>query len=250
MLICLQRQFSSGMNNMNSQMADLTRDFSDFKYEILISKKKSLRKVILKCVVNYLPLLFMPVLDFLGPRGTSSLVTVNIVSTRNIHRGRTGRRNWYVHTILPGNSTEIAVFYRLLVWKGREDKVWVKGIKQKDLRAVDCQLRVKDLCRKLVELLFTDDDLRTGNATEARTTGVKLLDSHKVYAIRGKITGIIIHHPCMISTLFFYCCTVHCLYRFPEEGGLNSMAEKQTWKKLKQSVMNVMCREARSKKKL
>ena len=106
---------------------------------------------------------------------------LKVVPSMNIHP-------WYVHTILPGNSTEI-VFYRLLVWKGREDKVWVKGIKQKDPRAVDCQLRVKDLCRKLVELLFTDDDLRTGNATEARTAGVKLLDSHKLYAIRGKITG-------------------------------------------------------------
>ena len=40
-----------------------------------------------------------------------------------------------------------------------------------------------------MELLFTEGDLRTGNATEARTTGVKLLDSHKVYAIRGKITN-------------------------------------------------------------
>ena len=132
MLICLQRQFSSGMNNMNSQMADLTRDFSDFKYEILISKKKSLRKVILKCVVNYLPLLFMPVLDFLGPRGTSSLVTVNIVSTRNIHRGRTERSNWYVHTILPGNSTEIAVFYRLLVWKSAKSRRGRQGVGERD----------------------------------------------------------------------------------------------------------------------
>ena len=63
--------------------------------------------------------------------------------------------------------------------------MWIAGIEQKDLRAIDCQLRVKDLCRKLVDLLFTEEELRLGNATEARTSGVTLLDSHKLYAIRG-----------------------------------------------------------------
>ena len=63
--------------------------------------------------------------------------------------------------------------------------MWVKGVHQKDLRAVDCQLRAKDLCRNLIDLLFTEDDLRVGNATEARTSGVNLLDSHILYAIRG-----------------------------------------------------------------
>ena len=58
------------------------------------------------------------------------------------------------------------------------------GYRQSDLRVVDCQLHVKDLCRKLVELLFTEDDLRRGNATEARTAGVQLLEANKLYAIR------------------------------------------------------------------
>ena len=51
--------------------------------------------------------------------------------------------------------------------------MWIGGVTQAELRGVDCQLRVKELCRKLVELLFTEDDLRSGNATKARTAGVK-----------------------------------------------------------------------------
>ena len=109
---------------------------------------------------------------------------------------------------------------------------------------MDCQLRVKELCRKLVELLVTEDDLRSGNATEARTAGVKLLDSHKLYAIAYS------HYPCTIIIYKqLYLFTVHCLYRFPEEGGLNSLMEKERWKKLKKTVINVMCREVRAKKK-
>jgi hypothetical protein len=52
-------------------------------------------------------------------------------------------------------------------------------------------------------------------------------------------------------TLYLH--TVHCLYRFPENDGeplqLNTSSEKERWKKLKQNVINVMCREARAKKK-
>ena len=40
--------------------------------------------------------------------------------------------------------------------------------------------------------------------------------------------------------------TVHCL---PEEGGLSSLMEKERWKKLKQTVIKVMCQEAQAKKK-
>jgi hypothetical protein len=64
-------------------------------------------------------------------------------------------------------------------------KVLVENVTQTELRGVDCQLRVKDLCRKLVELLFSEQELQNGNATEARTAGVKLLDPHRLYAIRG-----------------------------------------------------------------
>ena len=46
---------------------------------------------------------------------------------------------------------------------------------------------------------------------------------------------------------------VHCLYRFPGEGGitfhLNTKEEKERWKNMKQNVVNSMCREARSKKR-
>ena len=43
MLLSIQRQFSLGLNTINMQMANLSRDFSDFKCEVF--KKKSLRKV-------------------------------------------------------------------------------------------------------------------------------------------------------------------------------------------------------------
>ena len=76
------------------------------------------------------------------------------------------------------------------------------------MRAVDCQLRARNLCRKLTELLFTEEELRVGNATEARTAGVNLLDSHRLYALRGKILCIyadvqyrIIQQSCIYNSL-------------------------------------------------
>ena len=69
----------------------------------------------------------------------------------------------------------------------RDLKVWIESVSEFDLRAVDCQLRARNLCRKLAELLFSEEELKHGNATEARTSGVTLLDSHKLYAIRGDI---------------------------------------------------------------
>ena len=62
----------------------------------------------------------------------------------------------------------------------------MENINESDLRAVDCQLKVRNLCRKLTELVFFEYELKVGNATEARTSGVNLLDSHRLYAIRGK----------------------------------------------------------------
>ena len=63
--------------------------------------------------------------------------------------------------------------------------MWVPKITESDPRGVDCQLRVKGLCCKLVELLFSDEECRNGNATEARTLGVTLLDPHWLCAIRS-----------------------------------------------------------------
>lgn len=59
--------------------------------------------------------------------------------------------------------------------------MFIRGYRQSDFRALDCQLRVKDLCCKLVELFFTEDDLTRGNTAEARTAGVKLLEANKLY---------------------------------------------------------------------
>lgn len=61
------------------------------------------------------------------------------------------------------------------------------GVSASELKRIDCQLKCKDLCRKLTELLFTSDELKSGNATEARTPGIKLLNSNRLYAIRGKL---------------------------------------------------------------
>ena len=44
--------------------------------------------------------------------------------------------------------------------ESRELKVWVEGASEFDLRAVDCQIRVRNLCRKLTELLFTEEQLK------------------------------------------------------------------------------------------
>lgn len=67
-------------------------------------------------------------------------------------------------------------------------KVWVSTVTEAELRAVDCQLRRRNLCRELTELLFTDDELASSNATEAHATGVTLLKVHRLYAIRGTLT--------------------------------------------------------------
>ena len=78
-------------------------------------------------------------------------------------------------------------------------KVWVPGITEVALRGVDCQLRCKDLCRKLVELVFTEEELRQGNATEARTPGVSLLDQTRLYAIRGLSFDYGKSHLCIVA---------------------------------------------------
>ncbi len=64
-------------------------------------------------------------------------------------------------------------------------KVWVPGLSEAALRGVHCQLRCRDLCRKLTELLFISEELKQGNATDALTPGVALLDGNRLYAIRG-----------------------------------------------------------------
>lgn len=103
----------------------------------------------------------------------------------------------YVYTFIiqlcPKRSTYSPCSYLYLAgcWFGNpnsrsnECKVWVDGVSEYDLRAVDCQLKAQNLCRKLIELLFAEEELKNGNATETRTSGVSLLDSHKLYAIRG-----------------------------------------------------------------
>ena len=78
-------------------------------------------------------------------------------------------------------------------------RVWIANVAESDLRPLDCQLRSRDLCRKLTELLFSEEELTQGSATEARTTGVKLLDAHKLYVIRG------------IVMFYVFTCTCNCI---------------------------------------
>ena len=66
-----------------------------------------------------------------------------------------------------------------------EFKVWIPNVTKILLKGVHCQLRLKYLCRKLVELLFDEEELQSVNLTEARTAGVALLDANTLYAIRG-----------------------------------------------------------------
>ena len=66
-----------------------------------------------------------------------------------------------------------------------ELKVWIPNVTKTSLRGVHCQLRSKDLCRKLVELLFDEEELQSVNVTEVRTAGVALLDANTLYAIRS-----------------------------------------------------------------
>lgn len=83
-----------------------------------------------------------------------------------------------------------AIFFAQGCWFGNPNvnddaRVWVPRVTEAQLRGVDCQLRCRDLCQKLTELLFTYDELRQGNATEARTPGVTMLDANRMYTIRG-----------------------------------------------------------------
>ena len=81
------------------------------------------------------------------------------------------------------------------------------------------------ICRKITELLFTNDELACGNATEARTTCVTLMDSNKLYAITCYI--LLLTYKIAQQKLFILPSgehvplslpPVHCLYRFPKEG--------------------------------
>ena len=63
----------------------------------------------------------------------------------------------------------------------------VEGFTDAQLKAVDCQLRCRDLCRKLTDMLFMTEELQSGTATDARTPGISLLHSNKLYAIRGRL---------------------------------------------------------------
>lgn len=58
------------------------------------------------------------------------------------------------------------------------------------------------------------------------------------------------YNRCMIIYTLFLPLYSALSLPLPRIGGLNSQSEKERWKRLKQTVINVMCREARSKKRI
>ena len=71
--------------------------------------------------------------------------------------------------------------------KNWDSKVWVENVSECDIRTVNCQISFHNLCRKLTVLPFSEEQLKQGNATEAGTSRVTLLDPYRLYAIRGDI---------------------------------------------------------------
>lgn len=69
-------------------------------------------------------------------------------------------------------------------------------VTQPELMRVDAHSNPKDLTGALLDLLFTAEELATGNATKARNEGISLLDSSKLNAIRGKHCWLML--PCTL----------------------------------------------------
>ncbi len=67
------------------------------------------------------------------------------------------------------------------------DKVWIPNIMHEQLLSADSSPDAGELGRSLMALVFTTDELKWGNCTDARTPGVSKLNSIKLRAIRGNL---------------------------------------------------------------
>ena len=64
-----------------------------------------------------------------------------------------------------------------------EEKVWVPGVMQDQLLRADSSMNAGKLARSLINILFSPEEIKWGNATKALTEGVELLDTKRLHAI-------------------------------------------------------------------
>jgi len=67
-------------------------------------------------------------------------------------------------------------------------RVWVDGVSNQELMAVDCEVEDSKLAIALLELLFTKAELSSGCTTKPRRADITKLDTHRLNAIRGEHT--------------------------------------------------------------
>jgi len=67
-------------------------------------------------------------------------------------------------------------------------RVWVDGVSNQELMAVDCEVEDSKLAIALLELLFTEAELSSGCTTKPRRADITKLDTHRLNAIRGEHT--------------------------------------------------------------
>lgn len=66
-----------------------------------------------------------------------------------------------------------------------EHRVWIAGMDPCAVSAYDCGKSATDFSHSLLALLFTKEDIASGNLTKLQRTDIQLLDQTKVHAIRG-----------------------------------------------------------------
>lgn len=109
------------------------------------------------------------------------------------HEGSKGRTCVGLVIILRAYYTIAHIFPVLLLhvgcWfgvKGNEKLgVFMPGINQCDLAAVDVCSTAESLSQELLELLFTKDEMARGCATKPRKEGIQKLDNRRLHAIRS-----------------------------------------------------------------
>ena len=135
------------------------------------------------------------------------------------------------------------------------------GITKEQLTVADCGTTPADLTNKLTDLLFSKEELASGNATPARTAGISILSEMKLNAIRSKSVGHVYNYKLLTILLYYlmnygvflpFTNAVHILMRFPIGGregrfGFGTAKEVERWNCLKQKQINSKCRHARTK---
>ena len=63
--------------------------------------------------------------------------------------------------------------------------VFIPGVKQCDLSAVDVCTSAENLSQDLPELLISKEEMAQGSSTKPRRGDIQNLDNHRLHAIRG-----------------------------------------------------------------